>query len=69
MAIAYMISESLIQLAFSVYGSHTYLYRRKQKLKGLKYADGIWLFSFFPNRHQWSVNLVYLTEKMSIENS
>lgn len=42
MAIAYMISESLIQLVFLVYRSYnSYLSQNEQDLKGPKYADGI----------------------------
>lgn len=41
MAIAYMISESLIQLAFLVQELYSYLSKNEQELKGPKYADGI----------------------------
>lgn len=41
MVIAYMISESLIQVVFSTYGHYTHLSKDKQEFMVLKYAYGI----------------------------
>ena len=55
MAIAYMISDSLIQLVFSVYKIYTLISSNTNK--NLKVWNMLMVYTIFWNAHQWPVNL------------